>query len=195
MRRGTSWKAENASAGAPNKSRSVTRQRRPRPRPRPLLMTSDRGDLRASAFPLVLAAASIGEGARRRSSIPPRSHKCNIPAQLSRRDVLQAGGPGSRSKAKSTSSPIPILFPTFSCAPMEMESSNRIKRAAPAGGARRGATGLRFSWSCPAFVTKRNSLPDGERRQASLSIWNAQNCIVLRQRRKSEAVNQVGEEE
>lgn len=190
MRRGTSWKAENASAGAPNNSRSVTRQRRPRPRP--LLMTSDRGDLRASAFPLVLAAASIGEGARRRSSIPPRSHKCNTLAQLSRRDVLQAGGPGSRSKAKSTSSPIPILFPTFSCAPMEMESSNRIKRAAPAGGARRRATGLRFSWSCPAFVTKRNSLPDGERRRASLSVWNAQNCIVLRQRPKSEA---VGEEE
>lgn len=108
MRRGTSWKAENASAGAPDKSRNVTRQRRPRSQLR--LMTSDQGDLRASAFPLVLAAASIGEGARRRSSIPPRSHKCNIPAQLSPRDVLQAGGPGWRSKAKSTSSPVLILM-------------------------------------------------------------------------------------
>lgn len=109
MRRGTSWKAENASAGAPDKSRNVTR----RPRSQLRLMTSDQGDLRASAFPLVLAAASIGEGARRRSSIPPRSHKCNIPAQLSPRDVLQAGGPGSRSKAKSASSPVLILVPTF----------------------------------------------------------------------------------
>lgn len=58
-------------------------------------------------FPLVLAAASIGEGAGRRSAIPPRSRKCNIPAQLSHRDVLQAGGPGPRSKAKSASCPSP----------------------------------------------------------------------------------------
>lgn len=122
MRRGTPWKAEKASAGAPDRSRNVTGQGRPRSQLR--LMTSDQGDLRASAFPLVLAAASIGEGARRRSSIPPRSHKCNIPAQLSPPDVLQAGGPGSPSKAKSTSSPVLILVPTFSRA--LMESSNGI---------------------------------------------------------------------
>lgn len=69
------------------------------------------------------------KGARRRSAIPPRSHKCNIPAQLSHRDVLQAGGPGWRSRAKSTSSPpaLPKLLMLVLML-MEMESSNRIRR-------------------------------------------------------------------
>lgn len=40
----------------------------------PLLMTSDQDDFTPLVFPLVLAEASIGEGAPRRSAIPPHSH-------------------------------------------------------------------------------------------------------------------------
>lgn len=110
------------------------------------------------------------KGARRRSAIPPRSHKCNIPAQLSHRDVLQAGGPGSRSRAKSTSSP-PALPKLLMLVLMlvEMESSNRIRRpllqvepsAVEPGRASAAADSLSL------FITKRNSLPDGERSRTS----------------------------
>lgn len=158
----------------------MTRQRRPRSPLR--LMTSDQGDLRASAFPLVLAAASIGEGARRRSSIPPRSHKRNIPAQLSPRDVLQAGGPGSRSKAKSTSSPVLIPVPTFSCT--LMESSNRIMlpllQVEP-GAAHQGCASA-------------GAGTEGERRRASGKRPKLRR-FMLRGRSRSQSPNQVGVEE
>lgn len=42
---------------------------------RPLPMTSDQDDFTPLVFPLVLAEVSIGEGAQRRSTVPPYSHK------------------------------------------------------------------------------------------------------------------------
>lgn len=57
-------------------------------RSRPLLMTSVQNDFTALVFPLVLAAASIGEGALRRSAIPPYSHMISLfscPVIFSRR--------------------------------------------------------------------------------------------------------------
>lgn len=55
---------------------------------RPLPMISDQDDFTPAAFPLVLADASIGEGAQRRSVVPISK---NRPLQLSHSDWLQAG--------------------------------------------------------------------------------------------------------
>lgn len=88
---------------------------------RPLPMTSDQDDFTPSAFPLVLAEASIGEGAQRRSAVPiSKTGLSSVPTPIGSRQASRGHVPESNpaNPRLSYSSPT-VLFCYWSCSGAE----------------------------------------------------------------------------